>query len=239
MKHWDFTRRKFLSLKEAHQHKKASELLREVMNTQDESLKRSYQNVECWLGIPSIDLKNHEDASHRFHLHLEKASISWKEHSLLHIKTEDKPSSTPFLPIQIFLGSLRSAFNVGSIFRTVEAFRLGTIYCSSTTPTPDNPKVQKASMGTWDKVPYQINCSIQHLPRPWIALETASPSTPLSSFRFPKTFSLILGNEEFGIPKELLLQCDVILEIPLYGSKNSLNVASAFAIAASAIRGQL
>ena len=234
-----FTQKKFLSLKEAHQHKKAAELLKEAFATQAPSLKACYQNLEKWLTLPPIDLESHEEVSHRFHLHLASANLCRKEHFLLHVKKEDRPSSTPFLPIHIFLVSLRSAFNVGSIFRTTEAFRLGTIYCSRSTPGPSNPKVQKASMGTFDKVPSYTECSLEDLPRPWIALETASPSTHLSSFTFPKSFTLILGNEEFGVPKEILQRCDTILEIPLYGSKNSLNVASAFAIAASTIRSQL
>jgi tRNA G18 (ribose-2'-O)-methylase SpoU len=239
MKPWDFTREKFLSLQEAHQHKMASELLKEVFSSQKIKDQVVYRNLEEWLHLPSINLGSHEQVSDRFHFHLAKAGIAWKEHSLLYVKKQDSPSSVPFLPVHIFLTSLRSAFNVGSILRTVEAFRLGSVHFSSTTPTTDNPKVQKASMGTYDKVVCYTNCSIEQMPRPWIALETATPSTPLSSFSFPKSFTLILGNEEFGVPQKILHQCDTILEIPLYGSKNSLNVASAFAIATAAIAQQL
>lgn len=238
MKHWDFTKKKFLSLKEAHQHRKASELLQEILKSPLKSLHLAYQEVEEWLDLESINLNSHESISHRFHFHLEKGGICFQEHHLLHVKTEDKESDVSFLPIHIYLCSLRSAFNVGSIFRTTEAFRLGTIHCTQNTPTADNPKVQKASMGTSEKVPSFVDTQLKDLPRPWIALETASPSTPLSSFTFPSTFTLILGNEEFGVPKEILLQCDIILEISLFGSKNSLNVASAFAIAAHKIRTQ-
>lgn len=239
MKSWDFTKKKFLSLQEAHRHKMASELLKEVFASSDHKTLTVYRNIEEWLLLPPITLTNYEEVSHRFHYHLEKAKISRREHSFLYIKTKDEPSLVPFLPIHIFLTSLRSAFNVGSILRTVEAFRLGSVYFGSTTPNIDNPKVQKASMGTYNKVPCFSNHSIEQMPRPWIALETATPSTSLDSFTFPISFTLILGNEEFGIPQEILQQCDAILEIPLYGSKNSLNVASAFAITACAIANQL
>ena len=240
MRQWDFTKRKFLSLKESLQHKKASELLKELFASEKKTpLIRAYQSMEDWLELPNLDFLNQEELSHRFHFHLHEAQLSLQEHSLLHVKTKDLPSAVPFLPIHIFLSSLRSAFNVGSILRTVEAFRLGTVHFSKTTPTPQNPKVQKASMNTFDKVPCLTNSQTETLPRPWIALETATPSTPLSSFFFPSTFTLILGNEEFGIPKELLDQCDFIVEIPLCGSKNSLNVAAAFAIAAATIRSQV
>ncbi len=239
MKPWDLTKRKFLSLKKTHQHKMAGALLKELFDSEKNTLLKCYTQLENWLDLPSINLQSHVEIRHRFHFHLEKAALCQKEHFLLHVKKEDSSSNTPFLPVHIFLSSLRSAFNVGSIFRTVEAFRLGTIYCSSTTPTPDHPKVQKASMGTFDKVAYKTDCDIEEMPRPWIALETASPSTSLSSFTFPESFTLILGNEEFGVPKELLLKCDALVEIPLCGSKNSLNVASAFAIVAATIRTQL
>lgn len=231
----DFTKTKFLSLKTSLRHKKASECLRDVFLGQKENIP-TYRNLESWLELPEIDLSIHEALSCRFHLHLEIAGICFKEHSLLHVRHEDSPSHTPFLPIHIFLSCLRSAFNVGSILRTVEAFRLGTVCFCDRTPTPDNPKVQKASMGTYDKVPVKTEAELSSLPRPWIALETASPSTSIFSFDFPESFTLILGNEEFGVPREILEQCDTILEIPLQGSKNSLNVASAFAIAAGCIR---
>ena len=231
----DFTKTKFLSLKPSLRHKKASECLRDVFLEKKENI-QTYKNLETWLELPPINLDLHEEISCRFHLHLNAAGICWKEHSLLHIRHEDTPSHVPFLPIQIFLSCLRSAFNVGSILRTVEAFRLGTVHFCSKTPTPDNLKVQKASMGTYDKIPVKRNSELDLLPRPWIALETASPSTSIFSFDFPENFTLILGNEEFGVPREILEQCDTILEIPLQGSKNSLNVASAFAIAAGCIR---
>ncbi|MBS0627008.1 MAG: TrmH family RNA methyltransferase [Verrucomicrobia bacterium] len=231
----DFTKPKFLSLPLPLRHKKAAEFLKALFY--GESKKTSpYRNLELWLELPLVDLQNHEEVSSRFYLHATSAGLPLQEHSLLHIRQKDQVSDIPFLDIHIFLYSLRSAFNVGSILRTIEAFRLGTLYCSFNTPGPDHPKVQKTSMGTHLHVPYHIDKDLSTLPRPWIALETASPSTPLNSFLFPKTFTLILGNEEFGIPKHILEQCDHIVEIPLVGGKNSLNVASAFAIVAHHIR---
>ncbi len=233
----NFTKQKFLTLPEKAKHKKASEVLRNIFQ-EGGTLIPLYKEIEDWLKLSELKIYDHQEISERFHFHLEQAAISWKEHHLLHIRQEDIPSKVPFLPIHIFLSSLRSAFNVGSILRTTEALRLGCIHFCPQTPTPENPKVQKASMGTYDKIPYTVQTDLLSLPRPWIALETATPSTPLFSFSFPQTFTLILGNEEFGIPKEILLLCDSIVEIPLYGSKNSLNVASAFAIAANYIRQQ-
>lgn len=230
-----FTEEKFRSLRPPLQHKKGAEALKAIF--EGDLLKIPlYQTFESWLGLPSIDLTSHEAISDRYHDHLAKAGLSKKEHFLLHVRHEDAPSSNPFLPIHILLCNLRSAFNVGSILRTIEAFRLGTVHFLGHTPTPENPKVQKASMGTDTLVPHEVVIDLASLPRPWIALETASPSTPVHAFSFPETFTLILGNEEFGVPKEILAKCDTILEIPLQGSKNSLNVASALAIGAAFIR---
>ena len=239
MSSWHFTQRKYLSLTERLRHKKAGELLKEVFLSSRNDLAILYRNMEQWLSLPPLHLQDLEEVTLRFHVHMEKASISLQEHAFLTIKHQDTVSHCPFLSIEIVLDSLQSAFNVGSILRTTEAFRLGHVHFLGTTPTNKHPKVQKASMNTYHLVPSSPLESIQHLPRPWIALETASPSTPLSQYTFPPRFTLILGNETHGISKDLLLQCDAIVEIPLYGGKNSLNVASAFAIAAAAIRLQL
>jgi tRNA G18 (ribose-2'-O)-methylase SpoU len=232
-----FTEKKFKSLTIRSQHKHASELIKAIFLGDLEEIP-SYQALEKWLCLPPINPANKEELSNRYHLHLENAGLCKKEHGLLHVRHQDTKSITPFLPIHILLCSFRSAFNVGSILRTTEAFRLGTVHFFGHTATPENPKVQKASMGTHDLVPCNTKPNLDSLPRPWIALETASPSTPLSAFSFPETFTLILGNEEFGVPQEILKKCDVILEIPLQGNKNSLNVASAFAITAAYIRDQ-
>jgi tRNA G18 (ribose-2'-O)-methylase SpoU len=98
--------------------------------------------------------------------------------------------------------------------------------------------VIKTAMGCHDKVRcFDLNENIS-LPRPIIALETAKNAPSIYEYRFPETFTLILGNEEYGISDEWLKQCDQIVTIPMYGFKNSLNVASAFAIAAHEIRKQ-
>ncbi len=237
MKITSFTQPKFLSLKESQQHKKAGEILRKI-HEGDKTYLPLYRSIESWLSLLPLDLTSPEQLSNRFHYHLSLAKLSCQEHRLLHVRHFDTPSDIPFLPIHIYLDRLRSAFNVGSILRTVEAFRLGTVHFCPKTPTPFHPKVQKASMGASSLVPYIESADYTELPRPWICLETASPSQNLRNFPFPKKFTLFLGNEETGITKDILIKADTIVEIPLVGSKNSLNVAAAFAIAAAEIRAQ-
>ena len=173
-----------------------------------------------------------EEHSNAFHHHLQAAGQKVKEHNLL-VRTGDREVGAPYLPIDIYLDHLRSAHNVGSIFRTTEALRLGKIYLSEQTPTPDQKQVHDTGLGAcewveWTQGPPQR--------RPIIALETVERAVSLSDFEFPESFTLVVGNEEYGCSQEMLAAADHVIEIPLFGKKNSLNVANAFAIVAAEIR---
>jgi tRNA G18 (ribose-2'-O)-methylase SpoU len=91
-------------------------------------------------------------------------------------------------------------------------------------------------MGAAAIVPCHPHARLIDLPRPIIALETSDEAAPIDGFDFPPSFSLVLGNEEYGVSDEALTLAESLVEIPLLGTKNSLNVACAFAIAAAAIR---
>lgn len=69
-------------------------------------------------------------------------------------------------------------------------------------------------------------------------METAAEAIPITDFEFPETFTLVIGNEEYGCSDAILAQADYVIKIPLRGRKNSLNVANAFAIAAAEISRQ-
>jgi tRNA G18 (ribose-2'-O)-methylase SpoU len=91
-------------------------------------------------------------------------------------------------------------------------------------------------MGAAEIVPVYRSVPLAALPRPLIVLDTSDEAIPLGEFLFPSEFTLILGNEEYGVSDEALQIADYLVEIPLVGVKNSLNVACAFAIAADKIR---
>lgn len=234
----DWTSVEFFSLSDKQKHKSAAELLRKIYQGNN-SCWTLYRKVESWLELTSLDSMSHKALSDRFHYHLKLSFASLQEHNLLPIRTEDTISDEPFLPIAIVLDNLRSAFNVGSILRTTEAFRLGTVYFHGATAFIDNPKVQKTSMGTSNLVPCLPLTQLDQLPRPFIGLETADNAPSIHEFRFPNSFSLFLGNEEYGLSDTLLSEMDFLIQIPLVGSKNSLNVASAYAIAASTLRSKI
>jgi tRNA G18 (ribose-2'-O)-methylase SpoU len=222
-------------------HKKAARILRTYLEKRDPRQLFLYRRAEDWLQLPLLKENDHKLLSDRYHLHLAESGTSLKEHNLLYsdYHQPDHASSVPYLPVAIYLDNIRSAFNVGSILRTTEAFRLGKVYFTKTTPFIDNPKVQKTSMRTTDKVPCEKNVPLSSLPRPLIALETHPDAPSIFDFSFPPAFTLMLGNEEYGLSEESLASRDAIVQIPLYGFKNSLNVASAFAIAAGVISHQL
>ncbi len=199
---------------------------------------QSYQEVLSWMGLPPTSIPcNHQVLADRFHWHLQFTGSGCKEHRLL-VTHEDASEGEMPLPIAIYLDHIRSAHNIGSIIRTTEALRLGTIYCSEGMASVDHKQVRDAAMGSQDWIESHANTTLQALPRPVICLETSPQAMSLHEFVFPTAFTLVLGNEEYGCSNEALALADHILYIPLHGRKNSLNVANAFAIAGAEIRRQ-
>lgn len=240
-----FSKKKFLSLNFPTKHRKCAFILRiiyeKILSNENVSENFSYYNKLLeWIDLPPFLEKNLKKIADQYHFHLKNADMFLKEHNLLpSIRTKDSTPKEAFLNNAIYLDNLRSAYNVGSILRTTEALRLGSVYFAEKTPFLDNKKVSKTSMGASAIVPSFKNFDIKDLPRPFIALETSDDATNIFEFIFPKQFTLILGNEEYGISDTMLKQIDHIIEIPMLGQKNSINVASAFSICSIEIRRQL
>ncbi len=146
-------------------------------------------------------------------------------------------------PMVVIADNLRSAFNVGAIVRTSEALGLEAVWLTGYTPTPDEDKTARTSMGTessiqWQSLP-RVSDGIQRAKEAGytvVALETAAVSESLDNFIWPERVALVVGNERFGLEADILKQVDRVLKIPLYGVKNSLNVGIAFGIAANHYR---
>ena len=144
-------------------------------------------------------------------------------------------------PFDLFLEDIRSPFNVGSIFRSADAFGIRHIFLSPATPTPEQPRASRSAMGTTNVIPWTI-CSLREAvstsriesekaggEHRIMALETGG--TAINSVGFPAAGLLILGNEEWGVSEEALEQADLRVTIPMGGTKASLNVAVAAGIA--------
>jgi tRNA G18 (ribose-2'-O)-methylase SpoU len=231
-----FTKRKFLQLDAQQRHKKCAELLR--VHYEERSTDLTYYNTLLeWMHFNPYLYSDLKSLADRYHWHLQQARLSLKEHNLLpSIRTGDRIPKLPFPNVAIYLDHVRSAYNVGSILRTTEALRIGKVYFSEKTPFIDNEKVQRTAMGAAELVPCFQNVPLSNLPHPIIALDTSEIAIPVAEFTFPESFTLILGNEEYGISNEALKEADHLVEVPMYGAKNSLNIACAFAIAAAKIR---
>lgn len=227
---FQFSKAKFLSFPREKQHKKCAELLREIHNRSDEELLHAYKELCSWMNLVLSSPLNDQ-----FHYHLHMAHQSCKEHSFLHVRTQDRDQASPWGGVHTYLDGLRSCHNVGSIVRTIEAFRLGPLHLSPDMMPYDHPLVQKTSMGAFALVSIDHGISLESLPRPWIALETVDSAPSWADFSYPEICTLILGNEERGVNQPLLEQTDHVVTIPLFGIKNSLNVANAFAILAAQV----
>lgn len=231
-----FTKRKFLELECQQRHKKCAEMLR-ILYEEKRSDFEEYNTLLSWMKFNPYEHVDFKTLADRYHLHLQLAGKSLKEHNLLpSLRTGDHIPKLPFPDIAIYLDNVRSAYNVGSILRTVEALRIGKVYFSEKTPFIDNDKVKKTAMGSAEIVPCFQNVALKNLPRPIIALDTSDAAIDVAEYPFPSSFTIILGNEEYGISEETLSQIDHIVEIPLFGMKNSINIGCAFSIAAAYIR---
>lgn len=144
----------------------------------------------------------------------------------------------------LVLSNLRSVENVGSIFRTAEALGAEKIILIGTTPTPldrfgrKRKDLAKVALGaesfiTWEYYPEIDPCLVNLKKEGFLilALELAKNSLEISSFKNDEKFALILGNEVEGIDESVLEKCDAVLEIPMHGKKESLNVSVSAGIA--------
>ena len=137
----------------------------------------------------------------------------------------------PFYPgVYVYAEDIRAPFNLGSIFRTAEAFGAEKVLLSEGCVSPEQPRAQRSAMGCTQFLPWNY-CSLAALPAnlPVFALETGG--IPITSFPFPKQGIVLLGSEELGLSAEALKSVSAgIVSIPMKGIKASLNVAVAFGI---------
>lgn len=260
MDSFPFTRKKLLSLPPARQHKWVAKWLKDVYSglvsgtTSDAALEITFQNLaqlHVWMSIPSpSDAAPPEDRrgwiefiADAFHEHQKMTGLGLSEPDLLpNVLTGDKASDKPWepeIPYRVALDNLRSAFNVGSIFRLIDGAGFESILMSKKTPGPETRQVQKTAMGATKWIPgvktddlsselMTLKDSGYHI----IGLETVDGSENYRSYPWPRRGVVVVGNEEYGITGDALKACDDCVHIPMSGNKNSINVANAFAVVA-------
>ena len=162
----------------------------------------------------------------------------------LSMEALQRPSVADFknagkVPLTLVLDQVRSGLNVGSIFRTADAFLLEKILLCGITAQPPHREILKTALGStesvaWDYFPETVE-AVQLLRDQGykvLAVEQTTEKMWLQDFYHEKNtpYALVLGNEVEGVSEAVLALCDGVLEIPQFGTKHSLNVAVAAGI---------
>jgi tRNA G18 (ribose-2'-O)-methylase SpoU len=150
----------------------------------------------------------------------------------------------------LILDNLRSVENTGSIFRTAEGLGVKKVVCVGTTPAPldrfgrKRADFAKVSLGAEEMLEWEyakeITAPIEELQEQGfaiLALEQTGKAKDVKGFKAPEQFALIVGNEVEGVSAEALNACEAVLEIPMRGKKESLNVSVSTGIALFALLG--
>lgn len=148
--------------------------------------------------------------------------------------TVDEFREAEKLPLVVVLDDVRSMYNVGSVFRTSDAFRVEKICLCGITSTPPHPEIHKTALGAEDSVGWQHYLTaleaVEELKKQGYtvySVEQAEGSTSLPSFHAEKgrKYAVVLGNEVKGVHQEVVDASDLCLEIPQLGTKHSMNVS--------------
>ncbi len=143
------------------------------------------------------------------------------------------------MPLVVVLDDVRSMFNVGSVFRTADAYRVAAICLCGITACPPHVEIHKTALGAEDSVDWQYFATAQEAVHRlheagftvW-SVEQAEGSTPLQQLHIPADgngtdkYAIVLGNEVKGVRQEVVDLCDGCLELPQFGTKHSLNVST-------------
>ena len=139
-------------------------------------------------------------------------------------------------PVIAVLENIRSAYNVGSVFRTADAFLLEAVYITGYTAKPPHKEIKKTALGAEDSVDWSYFATatdailqLKELGYKIYAVEQVVNSLKLQDVQFGAAdkIAVIFGNEVTGVEEATILQCDGCIEIPQLGMKHSLNIATA------------
>lgn len=136
-------------------------------------------------------------------------------------------------PVYIIVDNVLDTYNVGALFRLADAVAVEKIYLCGGTETPPNPKIKKSSVNTWQWVDWEYaKTAVEAIEKirgqgsgvSIIAVEQNEKSIPLQELKPEFPVAVIVGNETYGVSKEVLAMADTIVELPMYGINTSLNV---------------
>ena len=148
--------------------------------------------------------------------------------------TVDEFKQANKLPLAVILDEVRSLHNIGSVFRTSDAFLVERIYLGGITATPPHPEMHKTALGAEDTVDWKyVKHTLEAVEElhnegyTVLAIEQVEGSTMLDELELEpdKKYAIVMGNEVKGVQQEVIDACDGCIEIPQYGTKHSLNVS--------------
>jgi tRNA G18 (ribose-2'-O)-methylase SpoU len=160
---------------------------------------------------------------------MKKRSLA--ELNRIHIETF---KNAPKIPIIVILDNIRSQFNIGSIFRTCDAFRVEELLLCGITAQPPSREIEKTALGATQSVNWKYFSTTKQaleycIEKKYtqIAIEQTDESTDIRQFNYNSSqgYALIFGNEVNGVEQEIINMCDGCIEIPQFGTKHSFNVA--------------
>lgn len=137
-------------------------------------------------------------------------------------------------PLILVLDNVRSLNNIGSVFRTADAFLIKKIYLCGITAQPPHKDIHKTALGATESVDWEYRANTLTLIGDLkaqgiitVAIEQAERATSLHSFNLDKnkTYALVFGNEVKGVAQEVVTACNNVIEIPQFGTKHSLNIS--------------
>jgi len=149
-------------------------------------------------------------------------------------KTLEEFKNAQKIPLVVVLDNVRSLHNVGSVFRSCDAFAAETLYLCGFTGTPPNKEINKTALGATESVVWKHESDIITLINQLkqsgyivCAVEQTQQAIQLHNFTIDTTkkYALIFGNEVDGVQQNVIAQCDAVLEIAQGGTKHSLNIA--------------
>ncbi len=149
-------------------------------------------------------------------------------------KTVEEFKTLKKIPLVVVLDNVRSLHNVGSVFRSCDAFAIETLYLCGFTGTPPNKEINKTALGATESVNWKHESDIIDLliklkqdGYTLCAVEQTQKATPLHTYTIDteKKYALVFGNEVEGVQQSVVDNCDIVLEIAQGGTKHSLNIA--------------
>ncbi len=148
--------------------------------------------------------------------------------------TPEEFRTTQKIPVVVVLDNVRSMNNIGSVFRTADAFLVEKLFLCGITATPPQNEIHKTALGATETVSWEYNADTLHvlinlkkMGYRLLAIEQAENSLKLGSFSIvpDQKLALVFGHEVRGVQQKVIDFCDAVLEIPQFGTKHSINVS--------------